>query len=199
MIAVPAGANTQLVAAYVAERTGCDFQEGMYQAFAVLDDQGQFCAGVVFFEYRGHDVQMATATETPLAWRPSVLRALFSYAFIQLGCTRATAFTKKSNRRCRSFLEGLGFVLEGRIRRGHDGVKDALVYGLLADECIYIQEVVDGPGTDKGEASGAETVHASGADGELPVVGEEAGPPGEHTDIQSDSEADREPVELWSF
>jgi len=197
MIAIPAGENTKLVAAYVAEKTGCDFQEGMYQSFAVLDDQGQFCAGVVFHEYRGHDVQMSTATETPLAWKPHVLKAIFTYAFKQLGCVRATAFTKKSNRRARSFLEGLGFQLEGRIRLGHDGVKDALIYGLLASECVYIQEVVDGPGTDQSDAEGrgadAGGVHAVSVD--TPEVGQ----PQEHTDIQSDSEAVREPVELFSF
>jgi hypothetical protein len=140
MIAIPAGVNTELVARYVAEKAECDFVPGMYQAMAILDDQGTFCAGVVFHEYRGHDVQISCATDTSAAWRPSVMKAVFSYVFNELGCVRCTSFTKKSNKPCRSFLEGLGFVLEGRIRLGHDGVKDALIYGLLAKECVYIQD-----------------------------------------------------------
>ena len=145
MIAIPAGEHTELVAAYVAEKCESDFIPGMYQAMAVLDDQGQFVAGVVFSEFRGHDVQISCATETSAAWRPHVMKAVFSYVFHQLGVKRCTSFTKTNNKRCRSFLEGLGFRLEGNIRRGHDGVKDALVYGLLAEECVYIQEDSDGP------------------------------------------------------
>jgi hypothetical protein len=111
---------------------------------AILDDSNEFCGGVVFSEYRDYDCQLSCAAETPLAWKPSVLRAVFDYVFNQLTCVRCTALTKKSNRRARAFLEGLGFELEGRIRRGYDGVKDALIYGLLREDCVYIQEVIGG-------------------------------------------------------
>src|SRR6187399_3289054 len=140
MRAIPAGQHLELVAKYVAEKCDSNFVPGMYQAMAILDDQGQFCAGVVFHEYRGHDVQISCATDTSAAWRPHIMRAVFGYVFKELGCVRCTSFTTKRNKSCRGFLEGLGFQLEGRIRQGHDGVKDALVYGLLASECVYIQE-----------------------------------------------------------
>jgi len=141
MRAIPAGVNTELVARYVAEKApGAEFTPGMYQAMAILDDKGVFCAGVVFHDYRGHDVQISCATDTSAAWRPGVMRAVFTYVFNTLGCVRCTSFTTKRNKACRGFLEGLGFQLEGRIRLGHDGTRDALVYGLLASECEYIQE-----------------------------------------------------------
>ena len=159
MRAIPAGVNTELVARYVAEKApGSEFIPGMYQAMAILDDQGQFCAGVVFHDYRGHDVQISCATDTSAAWRPHIMRAVFDYAFNTLGCVRATSVTTKRNKACRGFLEGLGFQLEGRIRLGHDGTRDALVYGLLASECVYIQEP-------KPEASKAPEGAAQGEDG----------------------------------
>lgn len=138
MRAIPAGENTALVGAYVGEKCGCYFEQGMYQALAVLNDEGVFCAGVVISEYRGHDCQISCATETSVAWRDNVVRAVFEYVFNQLGCARCTSLTKKSNKRTRQFLERLGFKLEGTVRLGFDGTKDALLYGLLASECPYL-------------------------------------------------------------
>jgi RimJ/RimL family protein N-acetyltransferase len=44
-----------------------------------------------------------------------------------------TAIIKKRNRRCRKLAEGLGFKLEGVMRKGApDG--DLFFYGLLKDE-----------------------------------------------------------------
>jgi hypothetical protein len=163
MIVVPAGQNTELVGRYVAEKCGVEFQFGLYQALAILDDTGAFVAGVVVSEWRGHDCQISCATESSAAWRPQVMAGVFDYVFNQLGCVRCTSVTKKSNKRCRDFLVGLGFQLEGRMRMAYDGVKDALVYGLLASECRYIQGDTDGstevpdtastPGSDDDEGS----------------------------------------------
>jgi hypothetical protein len=145
MIAVPASDKVLLVGQYITEKTGCYLEPGMYQAMAILDDNGEFQGGVAFSDFRGYDCQLSTAAETPMAWRDLVIHAVFDYVFNQLSCVRCTALAKKSNKRARAFLEGLGFVLEGRIRQGYDGVKDAMIYGMLREECRYIQEfTVDG-------------------------------------------------------
>jgi len=145
MIAVPAGDKTLLVGAYITEKTGCHLEPGMYQAMAILDDDSNFQGGVVISEYRGYDCQISCASETPMAFRDRVCHAVFDYIFNQLGCVRCTSITRKSNKRARSFLESLGFVLEGRIRKGYDGVKDGMIYGFLKEECRFIQELtVDG-------------------------------------------------------
>lgn len=142
MILIPAGENTELVGRYVGEKVGADFPPGTFQALAVLNDEGRFVAGVVIDLYYGHDCRMACATESPMAWKDSVLAAIFNYTFVQLGCARVTAFSTKGNKRSRRFLEGLGFVLEGNLRLGYNGVKDMLIYGLLASECRYLDEPV---------------------------------------------------------
>ena len=138
MRAVPAAENTELVGRYVGEKCGVQFTPGAYQAFAILNDQGDFCAGVVISNFRDHDCEISCATETSAAWRDHVMRAVFTYVFKQLGCVRCTCIVRKNNKRCRDFLDGLGFVLEGNLRKAYDGVKDALIYGLLAEECRYI-------------------------------------------------------------
>lgn len=140
----PASEFTELVAQYVGEKTGAVFTPGMYQALMVVNSNGEFCAGVVVSEYRTIDCQMSVAAETPAVWRPHVLRAVFNYVFNQLGCVRCTATTRKTNMKARAFLEGLGFKLEGNLRKGFDGVKDSLIYGLLAEECRFLEGFDDG-------------------------------------------------------
>lgn len=142
MRAIPAGERTPLVGMYMTEKTGAHFEPGMFQALAILNDDDDFVAGVVISNFRGHDCEISCATESSTAWRPTVMNAVFQYIFGQLGCIRCTSIVKKNNKRSRDFLEGLGFVLEGNIRCGYDGVKDALIYGLLASECRYFPPVL---------------------------------------------------------
>lgn len=145
MIAVPAtDKRLEMLAKYMYEKTGTFFDYKMCSGFAILNDKGQFVAGVILSNYRKHDIEISCATETSAAWRPHIMKAVFQYVFGQLGCTRCTSIVTKKNTRCRSFLNGLGFTLEGNVRRGYDGKRDALVYGLLAAECRYFTGVSDG-------------------------------------------------------
>lgn len=150
----PAGEHTELVAQYVSEKTGGVWTPGMYQALMVVNSKGEFCAGVIVDNYMRIDCRMSVAAETFAVWRPHVLRAIFHYVFVQLGCVRCTATTRKTNMKARAFLEGLGFKLEGNLRKGFDGVKDALIYGLLAEECRFLEGFNDGVGGDEREHKG---------------------------------------------
>jgi RimJ/RimL family protein N-acetyltransferase len=147
---IPAGDNTELVGLYVGDKTGMQFQSGMFTAFAILNGLDEFIGGVVISNYRDHDCEISCAAETSMAWQQGVMRAVFRYIFWQLGCVRVTASTKKGNRKARGFLEGLGFVLEGNLRRAYDGKHDALIYGLLASECRYLDGPEEGVGVSEG-------------------------------------------------
>lgn len=138
MIAAPAGALTGMVGAWVAEKTGMELRPGTYQALMVVNDDGNFIAGVVITNFRGTDCEISCASESAMAWRPHVCAAVFKYIFEQLGCVRCTSITTKRNKRARGFLEALGFALEGNLRLGYDGTHDALIYGLLRSECRYL-------------------------------------------------------------
>lgn len=142
MIAVPAGDKLHMICAYMAQKTGALIDPATSQGFAVLSDTGKFVAAVTVSSLRYHngipiDCEISCATETSMAWRPHVCRAIFNYVFGQLGCKRCTSITKKNNTKSRAFLEALNFQLEGNVRKGYDGAKDALIYGLLAEECQF--------------------------------------------------------------
>lgn len=146
---VPAGENLELIGKYVGEKCDATFAPGMFQGFAVLSDENEFIAAVVVSDFREHDCQLSCASESKFTWRPHILKVIFDYVFNQLGCVRCTAISKITNKKARAFLEHMGFQLEGKLRLGYDGVKDALIYGLLASECKYIdhpeQDMVPDP------------------------------------------------------
>lgn len=146
MIAIPAtGTVLELVGQYVEERIpGLKLIPGMFSGFAIMSDTDELAAAVVISNFRGTDCEISCASETPLAWRPHVCKAVFSYIFDQLGCVRCTSITTRNNKRTRGFLLSLGFQLEGNLRNGYDGYKDALIYGLLRRECSYVEGLTDG-------------------------------------------------------
>lgn len=142
MRAVPAGDKLALVCQYMNEKTGAEFNQFQCQGFAILTDTGGFAGAVLvsnitYTGARAVNCEISCASETAMAWKPSVCRAVFEYVFGQLGCVRCTSITKKNNMKARAFLTSLNFVLEGNVRRGYDGEKDALIYGLLAEDCEF--------------------------------------------------------------
>lgn len=142
MRAVPAGDNLPMVCQYMFEKIGSTFVPSLCQGFAILSDTGAFVGAVIVSNtrsdgFKAFDCEMSCASETSVAWQPHVLRAVFQYVFGQLGLTRVTAITRKNNTKGRAFLEALNFTLEGNVRKGYDGQKDALIYGLLAEECQF--------------------------------------------------------------
>lgn len=131
-----------LLCAYMSDKIGIEFEPNKVQGFAIMSDQNVFIAGVVVsnVRYSGDkavDCEISCASESATAWRPEVCKAIFQYIFGQLGCVRCTSIVKKNNHKSRKFLEALNFQLEGNVRKGYDGQKDALLYGLLAEECQF--------------------------------------------------------------
>jgi RimJ/RimL family protein N-acetyltransferase len=162
MKAIPAGQNTQMVADYIASKVpgaGLRFAPGQFQAFAFLSDTDEFVGGCVISNFRsgpyGNDCEISCAAETSVAFRHGVVHAVMQYVFVQLQCTRLTAITTKRNSRTRAFLQALGFALEGNIRRAYDGKRDALIYGLLVEDCRFL-----GAGGLNGEVNTAGTCAA---------------------------------------
>lgn len=131
-----------LLCAYMDDKIGVKFDPAAVQGFAIMSDKDVFVAGVLISNVRYHegkaiDCEISCASESGIAWRPHVCAAVFGYVFKQLGCVRCTSVVRKNNVKSREFLEALNFELEGKLRLGYDGQKDALIYGLLASECRY--------------------------------------------------------------
>jgi RimJ/RimL family protein N-acetyltransferase len=129
------------VAAFVRQRIpqmrGGDF--GPFKALGVVRN-GALIGGVVYHQYIGFDVQVSVAFDRANWAFPSTLRTLFHVPFEQFGCVRMTAITSRSNKRCRRFLQGIGFKLEGIGRKAIDGVQDAACYSMLREECKFLRD-----------------------------------------------------------
>jgi hypothetical protein len=101
--------------------------------------RGRLVAGCVYQNFRTIDIDVVMAADSPSWALPDTLRALFGYPFLQLGVVRLTAIIGRANKRSRRLAEGLGFRLEGRARRALDGREDAMIYGMLREECRFLQ------------------------------------------------------------
>lgn len=102
---------------------------------------GALIGGVIYHCYRSSDV--VTDVEMVAAGVPGwlskrSLKAIFGYPFADLGCTRVTVICSKKNKRARKMVEGLGYTLEGKVRRAMQDGADAMIYGMLKQECRWI-------------------------------------------------------------
>lgn len=108
---------------------------GDFTAYAFAsDDLTEIYAGVVYHNYRDHDIELVMAADDPRWATKGNIRAVFAYPFIQLGVARVTSICTKRNKRVRKLLEGVGFKREGVARRAIDGIQDAVIYGMLRSE-----------------------------------------------------------------
>jgi RimJ/RimL family protein N-acetyltransferase len=145
----------QMVAEFVMDRipeVPRDTGFGKFVALGIVRDNA-LVGGVVFHNYRGHDIEMSAASDDPrFLMGRDTLKTLFFYPFVTAGCTRMTTITSQANKRARKIDEKLGFKLEGLIRRGWDGNKHAIVFGMLRSECRWLPKElrVDGKGHSNG-------------------------------------------------
>lgn len=82
------------------------------------------------------DVHFSTAIDEPDVITRRLLRGIFRALFSQ--ARRITALVEPSNWQAKDAVERLGFVYEGFLRRGLDGDRDALLYGMLPEDCRYL-------------------------------------------------------------
>lgn len=102
------------------------------------DEAGKLLAACVYLNYRGHDLEMVFAAEHPRWCTRSALRSFFWYPFVYAKCIRVTAFVAKHNKRSRKLVAGVGFKQEGTVRHGYAPNIDAVVYGMLQQECRWL-------------------------------------------------------------
>ncbi len=111
---------------------------GLCVALGVVDRQGSLIGGCIFNNYRHPNIEATIATTSPRWCSRGVLSGIFAYPFRQLRCTRVTAITEVMNQPARAFLCRLGFQEEGTLRKAFPGGIDAVVHGMLTEECRWI-------------------------------------------------------------
>lgn len=105
----------------------------IFEAIAVLQGD-KLVAGILYYSYFGTSINLSLASDTPRAANKTVFKAMLGYPFKQLGCKRVNALIRKGNKRSRRLAEGLGFKLEGVLRKSAPDGKDLCIYGLLDTE-----------------------------------------------------------------
>lgn len=110
------------------------------QALGIVRN-GKIVGGFVFYNYRGHDIEVAAGFTTP-HWCPrdirEMARTICLYPFKTLDCDRITAITSKKNHRARRVMEKVGFKMEGVHPKGINGTETSISYGMLRDCCKWL-------------------------------------------------------------
>jgi RimJ/RimL family protein N-acetyltransferase len=122
---------------FVAERVGeCEFFG--YTAIG-LERNGELVAGVVFEQHNGPNVMMHVASDGSRQWMtPAYMAACFRYPFLQLNVNRVSGLVRADNAAAQQFDVKLGFVREGTVRCGAADGTDLFLYGMLRNECRYL-------------------------------------------------------------
>ncbi len=132
------GCDPQVTAWVAARMPGFRQEDGFGPCTAIgIAEDGSLIAGAVYHNYRDYDIEISFAADSAKWATRTHIREIFHYPFNQLGCVRLTTVTGRKNKRARKLDEGLGFKLEGVIRKGYDGKQDANVYGMLKHECKW--------------------------------------------------------------
>jgi hypothetical protein len=117
----------EAVAEYVGRMLGMVIHPP-FTAIGFLRD-GDLVGGAVFNGYNGANIELTLYC--PNVSRGTI-RGMVHYAFVQLGCIRVTAKTKRANKRACRNLNKAGFQFEAILRRffGPQTADDAIVYRL---------------------------------------------------------------------
>jgi RimJ/RimL family protein N-acetyltransferase len=104
-----------------------------------LRRNGEFLAGVLFDKFTKRECNIHIASKIGARWATEeAIRRAFTYAFKNLRRERVTAETPVSNKKARKFNEHIGFIQEGVKRLSADTGEDAIVYGMLREQCRWI-------------------------------------------------------------
>jgi RimJ/RimL family protein N-acetyltransferase len=105
-----------------------------------LEQDGELIAGVVFDYYTGPSISMHVAAVPGKRWMTKdFLWRCFAYPFLQLQCNRITGLVRVDNLAAQKFDEHLGFKREGLLRKAAEDGTDYIVYGMLREECRWLE------------------------------------------------------------
>lgn len=132
---------------YGYDKIVCDFVASAFPHIQSFDGciglgiakDNRILAGVVIELKTPFDAHVSVFSIRPDVWTRQTVQEVFSYLFDHLGVARITCLTAKKNKRSRKTIEGLGFRHEGTLKKGLDGNRDAIVYGMTEEQCRWIK------------------------------------------------------------
>lgn len=114
---------------------------GPCEAWGILSDEK--LVGALVFSAHDRDVGdlFLHAVSLDGNWTgPEVWQAVSDYVFNMLGCERLSMILPKGAKKTRDAVERLGFVMEGVRRRAFHGGVNAIMYGMLREECRWLPQ-----------------------------------------------------------
>jgi hypothetical protein len=129
--------QSEAITKWVAVKIG---EDSIPMAYGVgLEHGAKLVAGVVYAQKTASNVHTHIASDGSRHWlTPEYLGFIFAYPFNHLKCERITGFVRDDNIDSRRFVENLGFIREGRLRRACADGTDLIVYGMLREECRFL-------------------------------------------------------------
>lgn len=114
-----------------------------YRCIGAVRDE-RIIAVVLYDGFDGNSLHMSIASDDPRWCSRANLRGFFWFPFGVVGARRVNALSSVGNDRANKVNERLGFIREGLMREGFADGSDAIVWGMLRDECRWIEGVADG-------------------------------------------------------
>lgn len=126
----------------LSDATGIDFTQVEFSSekdwfcCTVRDDDGTIALIVVFEFKSSSDAHVSTVLIDKRALTRRLLTTIIGTVFKR--AARITAHVDPGNEIAWRQMYRMGFKQEGYLRRGLDGVRDAVVFGLLPEDCPYL-------------------------------------------------------------
>jgi len=95
-------------------------------------------AAAVYHDFRDGQIEASIAASSRRWATRSVLHTLFAYPFLQVGANRLLVTCNEANEKAMKMNSQLGFTQEGRLRQMY-APHDAIIWGMLKDECKWIK------------------------------------------------------------
>jgi hypothetical protein len=124
---------------FLAAETAIDFSTSDFSHwFCVTARDGARIMGVAVAEPKTwFDWHFSCAIRDQRCMSRRLLHAIFTAIFSR--AVRITALVSPDNARAVRQMTRMGFVLEGFCRKAVEGSRDALVFGMLAEDCRYLR------------------------------------------------------------
>ncbi|HYV88007.1 MAG TPA: GNAT family protein [Candidatus Polarisedimenticolia bacterium] len=141
--------------AFLSAETGVDFmRHDTSRWLCATGRNADEIVGVCCFEpYHWFDWHYTAAVTDPRCVTRRLLQALFTAVFSQ--AVRVSALIEPGNERAIKNAVALGFRYEGYGRLMVEGRRDALIYGMLREDCRYLPLTAFLKPVDRLEATGA--------------------------------------------
>lgn len=104
-----------------------------YSAIGFESDDGTPLGALVFNDYTGQNIEISIVG----LWSKKMFRVAGDYVFNQLKAQRMTARTRVDNKKVINVIIGAGFRVEGKARRYYPDGTDAILFGMLKEECNW--------------------------------------------------------------